>query len=248
MTAVQGIHQLIPIQVSRVEGETVQTVDARSLHLYLEIKSEFRNWIKNRIDDYGFLENKDFVTTVEIYRGGERKDYHISLDMAKELAMVERNEKGKEARQYFIECERKAKPLDYSSPEVMLGVLTHLQSTVQSQREQLAIMAPKAAAMDRLDSAEGSFCITDAAKQLKVMPKKLFDYLQLNKWIYKRIGTSAFVGYQEKVATGYLEHKTATFTKPDGTEKATLQVRITPKGMIRLSRAFEAPAQGGLLQ
>lgn len=97
------------LETRDIAGIAIDTVDARRLHAFLDVKSEFRNWIKNRIADFAFEEGLDFTTTVEIYRGGERRDYHISLDMAKELSMVERNAKGKEARRYFIECERKAK-------------------------------------------------------------------------------------------------------------------------------------------
>jgi len=76
----------------------------------LGVKSEFRNWIKNRIDDFGFTENVDFVTVGKNLPGGGRQnDYFITLDMGKELGMVERTSKGKEVRQYFIECERRAK-------------------------------------------------------------------------------------------------------------------------------------------
>jgi phage anti-repressor protein len=98
----------VPVCVGSIGGAEVQTVDARALHAFLEIKSDFRNWIKNRIEDFGFANGADFATTVEIYRGGERKDYRVTLDMAKELSMVERTPKGKEARAYFIECERRA--------------------------------------------------------------------------------------------------------------------------------------------
>lgn len=97
------------VSVGAIGGASIQTVDARDLHAFLEVKSQFRDWIKNRVEDFGFVENEDFVTAIEIYRGGERKDYHLSLDMAKELSMVERNAKGKQARQYFIDCERRAK-------------------------------------------------------------------------------------------------------------------------------------------
>lgn len=95
----------------KIGGKTIQTVNARDLHEFLGVKSEFRNWIKNRIDDYDFYDGSDFTTTVKKYRGGERKDYFVTLSMAKELCMVERNEKGKQARKYFIECERKLQSL-----------------------------------------------------------------------------------------------------------------------------------------
>lgn len=111
------ISALIPVQTA-VIGETVtQTVDARNVHDFLEVKSEFRNWIKNRIDQYGFVQDVDYVTGIFL-PGSDRKEYHITLDMGKELAMVERNEKGKEARKYFIECERQAKAQTPRSPEL----------------------------------------------------------------------------------------------------------------------------------
>lgn len=99
---------LIDIETRNINGELIQTVNARALHAFLEIKSRFNDWIKNRIKEYNFIENLDFITlTKNLVSGGSRVDYHISLDMAKELSMVERNEKGKQARQYFIECERR---------------------------------------------------------------------------------------------------------------------------------------------
>ncbi|WP_334467953.1 antA/AntB antirepressor family protein [Arsenophonus sp. PmNCSU2021_1] len=102
------MQNLINIETKNISGELIQTVNARDLHEFLEIKSRFNDWIKNRIKEYNFIENLDFITlTKNLVSGGSRVDYHISLDMAKELSMVERNEKGKQARQYFIECERR---------------------------------------------------------------------------------------------------------------------------------------------
>jgi phage anti-repressor protein len=101
---------LIPVVPALIGDAPVNTVDARVLHAFLEVQSDFRNWIKNRIDRYGFIENQDFATVGKnLPGGGKQNDYHVTLDMAKELAMVERNAKGKEARQYFIECERRLK-------------------------------------------------------------------------------------------------------------------------------------------
>ncbi|WP_162505820.1 antA/AntB antirepressor family protein [Candidatus Arsenophonus triatominarum] len=102
------MQNLINIETKNINGGLIQTVNARDLHAFLEIKSRFNDWIKNRIREYNFIENLDFITlTKNLVGGGSRVDYHISLDMAKELSMVERNEKGKQARQYFIECERR---------------------------------------------------------------------------------------------------------------------------------------------
>lgn len=109
------MNDLIVIRSGVVGESHVETVDARELHAFLEVGKDFATWIKDRIEQYDFTENQDFVIAPQnwgaVFRGGghNRKDYHITLDMAKELAMVERNDKGKQARQYFIECERKLK-------------------------------------------------------------------------------------------------------------------------------------------
>ena len=101
---------LINIEQTSFGGDLIDTVNARELHEFLESKQRFSDWIKNRIDQYGFIDGQDFITILGKSSGGRPStEYHITLDMAKELSMVERNEKGKQARQYFIECERKVK-------------------------------------------------------------------------------------------------------------------------------------------
>ncbi len=100
--------QLIPVVASVIGNQTVQTVDGRALHTFLEVQTEFKNWIVRRIEEYSFEEDKDFRSFLTESTGGRpTKEYALALDMAKELAMVERTPKGKEARQYFIECERR---------------------------------------------------------------------------------------------------------------------------------------------
>ncbi len=100
--------QLIPVVASVIGNQSVQTVDGRVLHTFLEVQTEFKNWIVRRIEEYSFEEDKDFRSFLTESTGGRpTKEYTLALDMAKELAMVERTPKGKEARQYFIECERR---------------------------------------------------------------------------------------------------------------------------------------------
>lgn len=106
---------IIELTDRRVGDDTIQTVNARDLHAFLEVGKDFSTWIKGRIEQYGFVENHDFVTFESAPQNGGagnrgvRIEYALSLDMSKELSMVERNDKGKEARRYFIECERRAK-------------------------------------------------------------------------------------------------------------------------------------------
>ncbi|CDG95574.1 Protein kilA [Xenorhabdus bovienii str. puntauvense] len=96
-------------------------------------------------------------------------------------------------------------------------------------------MKPDVAALERIAKSDGSMCVTDAAKQLQVKPKSLFDLMSHNKWIYRRMGTS-WVGYQEKIQQRLIEHKVTVVIKPDGEEKTVSQVRITPKGISKLAK------------
>ncbi len=134
--------QLIPVVASVIGHQTVQTVDGRTLHTFLEVQSDFRNWIKNRIEEYGFEDDKDFrsffsETPEEGFgknlpkpQGGRpSKEYALTLGMAKELAMVERNEKGRQARRYFIECERKLLQIagPRSEPAALVPILSYME-------------------------------------------------------------------------------------------------------------------------
>lgn len=109
---------LMNIRTQAIDDTTVQTVNARDLHAFLEVRKDFSTWIKGRIEQFEFVENQDFVTFESAPQNGGaenrglRVEYHLTLDMAKELSMVERTTKGKEARQYFIECERVARTVN----------------------------------------------------------------------------------------------------------------------------------------
>ena len=121
------MNELISIQP---HDTLIQAVSARELHTFLQVQTKFAEWIRSRIADYDFLENKDFVCVSENsetqradgQRGVTvRKEYFITLNMAKELAMVERNEQGKEARRYFIECENKLRETIQPQPMQPIG-------------------------------------------------------------------------------------------------------------------------------
>ena len=101
-------------QTTLNNNETVQTVDARQLHAFLGVSRDFTTWIKGRISEYGFVHGVDYLLTKSggqvPHQGGLRSVtisvYHLTVDMAKELSMVEKTDKGREARRYFIECEK----------------------------------------------------------------------------------------------------------------------------------------------
>ena len=102
---------LIPVFNGLIQNQPVQLCNARELHAFVESKQEYATWIKNRINEYGFIQDEDYFIITERTNGRPRKEYHITLDMGKELGMVERNERGRQIRQYFIRCERTLKAL-----------------------------------------------------------------------------------------------------------------------------------------
>ena len=105
------MNELIKLQPQTINGNTIETVSARELHEFLGNGDMFANWIKHRVEKYGFVENQDFISflvaTKKPNGGRPSQEYYITLDMAKQLAMVENNEKGMQVRKYFIECEKK---------------------------------------------------------------------------------------------------------------------------------------------
>jgi len=106
---VSTMTKLIPFAQRFIAGTSTRTVSARKLHEFLNVKRDFTTWIKGRIKQYEFEENADYLAIHQkrgIGSGRGLTQYFITLDMAKELAMVERNEKGKQARRYFINCEK----------------------------------------------------------------------------------------------------------------------------------------------
>ncbi|EOH9591780.1 antA/AntB antirepressor family protein [Campylobacter jejuni] len=86
--------------------------NVKFLFYFLEIDTKFADWIKNRISHYNFIENQDYIIEIVYTKGRPRKEYYVTLDMAKELCMVENNEKGRQARRYFIDCEKRLKNLE----------------------------------------------------------------------------------------------------------------------------------------
>lgn len=105
----------------------------------------------------------------------------------------------------------------------------------QGLESQVEEMKPDVEALTRIAKSQGSMCVTDAAKQLQVKPKSLFDIMSQLKWIYRRLGTP-WIGYQDKIQQGLIEHKVTVITKPDGEDKSIPQVRVTPKGLSKLAK------------
>ncbi|WP_312921154.1 antA/AntB antirepressor family protein [Stutzerimonas nitrititolerans] len=129
-----GTQQLVRVFDGIIGGLPAQVVDARELHAFLQNGDKFAGWMGARINKYGFEENRDFViasVNSEAKRGGHnRKDYLLSLDMAKELSMVENNEQGRTARRHFIDCEKRA----YGQPAPVSIADTYRQVAFEGRR------------------------------------------------------------------------------------------------------------------
>ncbi|ECP8603103.1 phage antirepressor Ant [Campylobacter jejuni] len=114
-------------------GAEINSVNAREIYKIINSEQEFANWIKNRISHYNFIENQDYIIELVYTKGRPRKEYYVTLDMAKELCMVENNEKGRQARRYFIECEKRLKNLEQ---EKMQKLAFHQSLGYKSQLKQ----------------------------------------------------------------------------------------------------------------
>ena len=171
-----------------VAGQAQQTVNARELHAFLESKQEFSNWIKNRIEDYGFLDGVDFLTNLSKTQGRPRIDYFLSLDMAKELSMVERNAQGKQARQYFIDCEKRLSgslKVDFNDPLQAAKAFIEAETARRDAERKLQIAG---GALTRLGAAKGSQCLRESAKLLKWQQTPFIDWLLVKKMLFRDAG------------------------------------------------------------
>ena len=199
----------------------------------MEIGKDFSTWIKSRIEDFGFVENQDFAIFPETGEnpGRPRIEYALSLDMAKELSMLERNGKGRQARQYFIECERQANsapPVPQTLPEA-LRLAAELAERTQEQAARLAVAEPKAAALDLLADRRETMNFTLAAKCLKTKQADLKALLVSLGWIFKGGRLEAT---SRAIYSGYMI-QTAGISQRNG--RPYTQALITGKDLTKLA-------------
>ena len=136
-----------------------------------------------------------------------------------------------------LESQLAPKPAELSRMDILQLAIDAEHGRIKAEAA-LAIAAPKAQALDRIAGADGSLCLRDAAKQLQVKPKHFNLWLQANKWIYKRAGCSNYIGYQDRIQSGLIEHKASIVIDGAGNERMRDQARITAKGIARLAEVF----------
>lgn len=208
---------------------------ARELHEFLEVKTAYKDWFP-RMCEYGFAEGQDFnlLKNEQVQLEGGRvvsrtvNDAALSIDMAKEICMLQRNEKGKIARQYFLALER-----DWNSPERVMAralqianaQLRSLEAANSALSVDNQIMKPKADYFDQLVDRNLLTNFRETAKQLEIPPKKFIRFLMDQKYIY-RDKRGKLLPYEDK-NNGLFEVKECF---NDKTQWSGTQTMVTPKG------------------
>lgn len=213
-------------------------VSGRTLHRELGVGTEYAKWM-TRMTEYGFVEGQDFnsVKIDEVRQEGNRHvkreitDHALKLDMAKEIAMIQRTEKGKEVRQYFIQVER-----DYNSPEkVMARALLMANNKVLTLETQVEELKPKALFADAVAASKTSILMGELAKLLnqngvEIGGTRLFAWMRDNGYLIKRKGQDWNTPTQRAMEMGLFEIKERTHSNPDGSIIISKTTKVTGKG------------------
>lgn len=213
------------------------TVLARDLHEFLEVETPFNKWF-SRMCEYGFTDGADFQTFLSESTGGRpATDAQLTIDMAKEICMLQRNEKGKQARQYFLQLER-----EWNSPEAVMSRalrmaeerLERFKTINANLSVQNAIMQPKAEYFDGLCDRESLTGIRETAKLLGLKQNDFVKWLVSHKYIY-RDTHGKLMPYAKYVDSGLFTIKETYNDKTDWTGVQTL---VTVKGKERFLKTF----------
>lgn len=224
---------LIPINY---DGEQ-PTVSARRLHEKLHIETPFKKWI-DRMCEYGFEEFKDFWTKMSESTGGRPStEYDLSIDMAKQICMIQRSPEGKQIRQYFIDLEKA-----WNTPEqIMARALKVADKRIESLKQDNAVLAqdvermrPKEIFADAVAASHTSILIGELAKLLKqngveTGQRRLFSWLRNHGYLIKS-GSSRNMPTQKSMELGLFEIKETTISNPDGSIRISRTTKVTGRG------------------
>lgn len=225
------------IQIFDHNGQSA--VSARELHTFLEVKTPFDKWMP-RMLEYGFIDGLDFSTILSESTGGRpSKDYALTIDTAKEISMIQRTEKGKQARQYFIECEKIAiNPLSQNGDLLVLQAIKHLESKIEAQNKQLQKQAPQIEFLNRVLDTDEKIDIGQAAKILNLPFGRniLFKNLR-EKGVFFKNRNEPLQKYIDK---GYFELKEKWIDRNNHDSFLVIKVLVTQRGLGFLSTLFES--------
>lgn len=231
------MNELIEIKVNENQEPIVS---GRMLHEFLEVKTQYKDWFP-RMVEYGFIEDLDFSSILSESTGGRPKqDHAIKLDMAKEIAMIQRTDKGKQARQYFIQVEK-----DYNSPEkIMARALQIAQQELSTLRlenaikdQQIAELKPKADYMDMILKNKSLLTITQIAKDYGMSGNAMNKILRQLGVQYKQSGQ--WFLYSKYHHLGYTSSETVDIVRSDGKRDVKMNTKWTLKGRIFLYKLLK---------
>ena len=231
------MNELINIKTTET-GEP--TVLGRELHEFLGVTTRYNDWFP-RMVEYGFTEGKDFnlLKNEQVRFEGNREvtreliDHLLTIDMAKEICMIQRTDRGKQARQYFIQVEK-----DYNSPEkIMARALRIAEKELSTLKLDVERMKPKEIFADSVASSHTSILIGELAKILKANghetgQKRLFETLRQDGFLIKRKGSDFNMPTQKSMELGLMEIKETTINNADGSIRLNKTTKVTGKGQI----------------
>ncbi len=214
-------------------------VSARELHEFLDVSTDFRHWFQ-RMCEFGFSEGQDFRTFLTESTGGRRgQDAAVTIDMAKEICMLQRNEKGKMARQYFLQLER-----DWNSPEkVMARALQIADRRIKTLESKVQADAPKVLFADSVAASSSTVLIGELAKILRqngvgMGERRLFQWMRDNGYLIKRNGTDYNMPTQSSMEQGLFRIKETVISHSDGHTSVSKTPKVTGKGQAFFLNKF----------
>lgn len=233
---------LIPVNVTKSDE---QFVSGRDLHQFLEINTRYNDWFK-RMCEYGFIENLDYIAITQkrvTAQGNEIKqtDHNLSIEMAKQLCMLARNDKGREAREYFIEVEK-----EWNSPEKVMSralkiannVINEQKVLIAQQEQQIAEFQPVRDYVDEILSSTSTLTTTQVAADYDLSARALNKILHEAK--LQRNVNGQWILYKSEMGKGYTKSETFTFTRTDGRLDSKIQTKWTQKGRLRIHEILTA--------
>lgn len=235
------------------------TVSGRALHDALEVKTAYKDWFP-RMVGYGFTEDTDYTKLAAQKRATnnpknpwtEVTDHQLTIDMAKELCMIQRTERGKACRRYFLEVEKR-----WNSPEAVMAralqmanrKLEEATSQVKLLEEQTARDKPKVIFADSVAASRSSILVGELAKLLKqngvdTGQKRLFQRLRADGFLISRRGSDYNMPTQRAMERGLFEIKETAITHADGHSSISKTPKVTGKGQIYFINRYKTPEEG----
>jgi len=265
------MQDIIPIFTSNFNGKQLNSIDARKLHEFLEVKSKFATWIQNRIQKYKFKENIDFISvSIFLENGGRTIEYHLSTNMAKQLTMVENNEKGEQARDYFIQKEEQANN-QIQTPAIDSKFLLQIAQQMAKkeeliERQQIVIndlenetkeqqnridkkdeenQKLKITIVDFFKGAElftrRQVCHFLGRQGLEIKEQQITDYLNQKKWLCN--GEHNYnTATAESCRIGWFVNEISVY-EVNGRKKTKEYGKFTVEGLVGIYDTFKKPAE-----